>query len=221
MTARRTPQSIINRALDERERFQSDIQHRTYVRPQGTKGLHVVKNRAQGQEYVVGGPQRSFAPGTSVPAARNLHDQNETIIGEPPPGRRGDPAVLPIEQVGPQRPTIDGAFGEDWSFTSTTQVARFTSTITGFNFAPENFIETFDYIDGNSFQPVDYYAFEIVGASFISENEWQVQLYAPSSESVMWRFRVWAAFGSTVFADGREWLDPGDETEGRWKALGL
>ena len=89
MTKRRSSQSLLQQGLDKRATSEADINHRIYVRPLGNTGLHIVKSRPTGAEYQVSGPTRTFVPGQSVPTGRHTGTQGETILIEPPPGKRG------------------------------------------------------------------------------------------------------------------------------------
>jgi hypothetical protein len=222
MTRRRV-QDVIRAELDWRADHESDVQYRQYVQPYGTTGMHIVKNRADGQEYVVSGPATTFAPGTILPVARNLSDQNETIIQNPPPGRRGAAPLPPQEIVLPPRPNIDGDFGHDWSFTSSAQVARFTSSITGTGFSSQNFIEIIDVRDSQAAGfPSTENPFTITGLSFISSTQWDVQLYSPASYNVYYRFKVWSSSGSVLWADGAEHIEDDDPSiDGYWLSEGV
>jgi hypothetical protein len=89
MSQFRTPRRRRERELNERRASEADIKHRHYVRPYGNRGLHVVKSAIDGEEYIVSGPGRTFQPGTVVPTGSNTGTQGETILTDPPPGRRG------------------------------------------------------------------------------------------------------------------------------------
>lgn len=88
MSSRRTPVGVIRRSLDRRRDAESDVQPRVYLRPLGRSGLHVVRLECNDEELVVAG-SRSFAPGANVQTGRYSGRAGETIITEPPPGRRG------------------------------------------------------------------------------------------------------------------------------------
>jgi hypothetical protein len=89
MSPFRTLRRQQERELNERRASEADIKHRHYVRPHGNRGLHVVKSAVDGKEYIVSGPGRTFQPGTVVPTGSNTGTQGETILNDPPPGRRG------------------------------------------------------------------------------------------------------------------------------------
>lgn len=89
MSPFRTPRENIRRELDKRRSSEADINYRHYVRPHGSRGIHVVKASVDGREYFVSGPGRTFQPGTVVPTGSNTGNQGEFIVTDPPPGRRG------------------------------------------------------------------------------------------------------------------------------------
>lgn len=89
MTRRRSRQALLQGGLNKRATTEADINHRIYVRPLGDTGLHIVKSRPDGAEYQVAGPARTFAPEQFVPTGRHANTQGETILIEPPPGKRG------------------------------------------------------------------------------------------------------------------------------------
>lgn len=90
--------------LDRRRLNESDAQPRVIVRPGPTEGTQVVKRECNDQEFVVSSPPgRTWAPGSVVFTARYSGDQGESIIAEPPPGRRG--ASLVAVDIG--RPDFD------------------------------------------------------------------------------------------------------------------
>lgn len=112
MTVRRTPQSLLQQGLEKRRFAESDVQHRIYVRPMGNAGLHIVKSRPSGNEYMVSGPKRTFAPGQMVPTGRHTGKQGELILIEPPPGVGR--AVPPSDDAAPPLPVATmtgGAIG--------------------------------------------------------------------------------------------------------------
>lgn len=85
-------------SLDRRRGRESDVQYRVYRRPYGSRGLHVVADTTDGQEFVVSGPGQTFAPGAVVPTGRNSGAQGETILQAPPPGRRGASQLPPLKR---------------------------------------------------------------------------------------------------------------------------
>ena len=108
MTRRRSLQAVLQTEGQKNRYEESDVQHRIYVRPLGNTGVHIVKSRPDGAEYQVAGPQRTFAPGQSVPTGRYTGRQGETILIEPPPGRRGQAAPTGDSSVTPAQPDIQG-----------------------------------------------------------------------------------------------------------------
>lgn len=129
MSSRRTVAGVVRRSLDRRRDAESDVQPRTYLRPVGRTGLHVVRLECNEEEIVVSGA-RAFKPGTTVQTGRYSGRPGEVILTEPPPGRRGASA-FPRDVV---RREID-AFGivsadpDELEAGATTAV-----TLTGFGF---------------------------------------------------------------------------------------
>lgn len=97
MSSRRTAAGMVTRSLDKRRDGESDVQPRIYLRPLGRSGLHVVRLECNEEEIIVSG-SRSFAPGTQVFTGRYSGRTGETILTEPPPGRRGASA-FPLQVV--------------------------------------------------------------------------------------------------------------------------
>jgi hypothetical protein len=90
-------QDMLSRSLDERRSWEADVKYRLYVKPLGNRGLHVVKSSVDGEEFIVSGPGQTFRPGTVVPTASNTGTQGESIVSDPPPGRRGAGRISPTK----------------------------------------------------------------------------------------------------------------------------
>lgn len=77
-------------ALDRRTQGERDIEFLPYVGPAG-RGLHIVADRATGQEILVSSAagSRSFRPGASVPVGSESGAPGKTILGLPPVDRIG------------------------------------------------------------------------------------------------------------------------------------
>lgn len=207
----------------KRRREIADIKYRVYVGPYGNMGLHIVKNRVDGQEFVVAGPSTTFKPGQIVPIGSNTGHQGEIILVEPPPGRRGSsPPRPPIIIVTPNKPDIDGDFDET-NFTSGFDPWNITYQITGTSFDEANFIEFFDFRNpASNYVPREKGPVVITGTQFDGVDAgWSVTLQSPTSYNLAWRFRVFSTEGSAVFDDASEWLEDGSPEEGRWKMIGL
>ena len=142
MTRRRSRQSLLQSGLDKRATTEADINHRIYVRPLGDAGLHIVKRRPDGAEDQVAGPARTFVPGQFVPTGRHTNTQGETILIEPPPGKRGQ-AAPPTTQTSPPLPVA----------TMTGGVVAVGGTYPGY--------ETEIDAEGTGFTPVSF--FELTG----------------------------------------------------------
>ena len=110
MSQRRSFQKVVQAENQRRRYEQSDVQHRIYVRPLGNTGLHIVKSRPNGAEYQVAGPARTFKPDQIVPTGRHVGTQGETILIEPPPGKRGT-ALPPVSNTDPPIQAVTGDGG--------------------------------------------------------------------------------------------------------------
>ena len=77
--------------LDRRRVAEADLHYARYVRPLGARGLHVVRSECSQLERVIGSTLsgQTFAPGTIVPIGSSSGTPGQSIIGGPPPGRRG------------------------------------------------------------------------------------------------------------------------------------
>lgn len=85
----RSARTQLRRGLDRRRVSEADINYRVYVRPNGHRGLHVVRLQCNEEEMVVSGPKKTFAPGSIVPTGSHTGNPGEFILTDPPPGRRG------------------------------------------------------------------------------------------------------------------------------------
>lgn len=81
----------IKRGLDQRRVREADIEYGISVRPEGSTGLHVVRDEHDDTERVVGSSLsgQTFKPGAVVPLGSHTGFPGQFIIGAPPPGRRG------------------------------------------------------------------------------------------------------------------------------------
>jgi len=135
---------VLQQGLNQRATREADVNHRIYVRPLGTTGLHIVKSRPDGAEYQVAGPSRTFVPGQFVPTGRHTNTQGETILIEPPPGKRGR-AEPPTTTTNPPLPVS----------TMTGGVISVSGTYPGFNIEVD--------AEGSGLTPTTFY--EIVGST--------------------------------------------------------
>lgn len=77
-------------AVRERDRERTaDVRTAIYVTPMG-RGLHLVRNFCNNQEYTVGSRAGiTFSPGSQVLLGSNTGHPGEVIVAEPPPGKKG------------------------------------------------------------------------------------------------------------------------------------
>ncbi len=101
----REPLSTLRASMNRRHEDEADVVAADYVNPDGAGGDHNVSPPGKpGVVYPVGGPKKTFAPGSRVLLAALKGSDKRTIISEPPPGRRGG-SVVGSDQATPE--TID------------------------------------------------------------------------------------------------------------------
>lgn len=88
-------------ALEQRRFKEADVEFMRYLRPLGTRGLHLVIPEGSKRAIRVSGPKSTFRPGNVVPVGSNTGTEGRTILqANAPPGRRGSDFPVPgvVEQ---------------------------------------------------------------------------------------------------------------------------
>jgi hypothetical protein len=106
---------MLRRGLDRRREAEADIRYAVYRRPAG-RGLHIVVNRCNGQEQLVGSVagRRAFKPGAELPLGSHSSHPGEVILGLAPVDRVGvaehsTPQVVPTLVGSPRILSADPA----------------------------------------------------------------------------------------------------------------
>jgi len=157
----------LNQVLELNRWKEADIDYGIYIKPEGSRGLHVIGFPCSNEEIVVGSilVGTTFAPGTIVPIGNNSGSEGKFILSSPPPGRRGAanfPVLTKLTVL--NTPSVDklNPFNLNPGFSGIVQILG-----SGFTQSPENTFKSVIY-DETLLDFIDDVDISIVYGSFVS-----------------------------------------------------